>query len=564
MFVDARALPRNAVVRSNICIVGAGPAGIALATELRHCGLQVTLLESGGLNEDMHDRGQPASTSVFDGHRGLHTTRRFGGNANRWLVDAGLGANHLRLVTLSAADFEQRPWVPNSGWPLTLDELNPFYARAQSWFELPQWHYGPGYWEGRDAPRLPLHGSGLRTSMFQFADKDVVLTRNRDLIGASGDITCYYHATATRLKMDEAGARVTAVHVTTQPGHEVVFEADQIVLAQGGLATPQLLLSSHDRQAAGIGNQHDLVGRYFMDHPLIYGGTFTPASRKQIDRMALYDLRRLDGTAGMGHLQLTDATLRGEPCLNLSTILFPRRGMSRRREIGFRASQRVRDALGKRGRLRKRDVLAMLYGLDGVAQQYNDRKRHPIAHLGVGGWSKAGTPSHRLDHFEVLHQAEQPPRHDNRVRLGEECDDLGNRRIEIQWRWHEQDVALVQKTQDILARELERSGVGTFNLSRPFDIKTTSTTHFLGTTRMHDDPRSGVVDRDGRVHGVDNLFITGSAVFPSGGYANPTLTIVALSLRLADRLRQLSTTGARVGTSSSTSPADPSTRATPR
>ncbi|SEM40210.1 Choline dehydrogenase [Pseudoxanthomonas sp. GM95] len=545
MFVDAKALPPDSVIRADICIVGAGPAGIALATELRHCGLRVILLESGGLNEDLADRGQPASTSVFEGHRGLWTTRRFGGNANRWLVDAGLGANHLRLVPLSAADFEARVWMPNSGWPLTLDELNPFYARAQTWFELPQWDYGPAYWEGQDAPRLPLQGSGLRTSMFQFADKDVVLTKNRELIGASGDVNCYYNATATRLQMDEAGVRVTAVHVAPQPGHAAVFEADTIVLAQGGLATPQLLLASNDCHANGIGNTHDLVGRYFMDHPLIFGGTLTPASRKQIDCMALYDLRRLDGTSGMGHLQLTDATLRGEPCVNLSTILFPRRSMSRRREIGFRASQRVRDALQKRGRLRKRDLLATLYGLDGVAQQYNDRKRNPISHLGVGGWSKTGNPSHRLDHFEVLHQAEQPPRYDNRVRLGEERDDLGNRRIEIQWRWHDQDIALVHKTQDIFARELARSGVGTFEIRRPFEVKTTSTTHFLGTTRMHDDPRSGVVDRDGRVHGVDNLFVTGSAVFPSGGYANPTLTIVALSLRLADRIRRQSQRDAR-------------------
>jgi len=545
MFIDAKALPGNAVLRSDICIVGAGPAGVALATELRHCGLRVTLLESGGLNEEHSARGQPASTSVFEGHRGLWTTRRFGGNANRWLVDAGLGANHLRLVTLSAADFEQRAWLANSGWPLTLEDLKPYYARAQSWFELPQRHYGPGYWEGDNAPRLPLHGSGLRTSMFQFADKDVVLKKNRDLIGASGDITCYFNATATRLALDEAGTRITAVHVCPQPGHALVFEADTIVLAQGGLATPQLLLASNDRQREGIGNQHDLVGRYFMDHPLIFGGTFTPASPRLIDRMALYDLRRVDDASAMGHLQLTDATLRGEPCVNLSTILFPRRSMSRRREVGFRASQRVRDALAKRGRLRKRDLMAMLYGIDGVAQQYNDRLRNPISHLGVGGWSKAATPSHRLDHFEVLHQAEQPPRHDNRVRLGEERDDLGNRLVEIQWRWHDQDIALVHRTQDILARELARSGVGTFHIRRPFEVKTSSTTHYLGTTRMHEDPRCGVVDRDGRVHGVDNLFVTGSAVFPSGGYANPTLTIVALSLRLADRLRR----DARVATS---------------
>ena len=137
----------------------------------------------------------------------------------------------------------------------------------------------------------------------------------------------------------------------------------------------------------------------------------------------------------------------------------------------------------------------------------------------------------------MLHQVEQPPRYDNRVRLGQERDDLGNRLIEIQWRWHDQDIALVHRSQDIVARELARSGLGTFHIRRPMEIKTTSTTHFLGTTRMHDDPRSGVVDREGRVHGVENLYVTGSSVFPSGGYANPTLTIVALSLRLAERIR---------------------------
>lgn len=538
MFVDAKALPRGATVRSHVCIVGAGPAGIAVATALRHCGLKVTLLESGGLDEDHTARGQPASTSVFDGHQGIWTTRRFGGNANRWLVDAGTGANHLRLTTLSAVDFEARPWLPDSAWPLSIAELAPFYARAQQWFELPPWHYGPGYWEGADAPRLPLQGSGLRTSMFHFADKEVVLSGQRELIGASRDITCYYNATAARLQLDASSGRVRAVHALAQPGHALVFEADTIVLAQGGLATPQLLLASDDVLADGIGNQHGLVGRYFMDHPLVFGGTFTPSSRKLIDRMALYDLRRVDGTSAMGHLQLTDATLRGEPSVNLSTILFPRRSMSRRREIGFRASQRVREALRRKQLPRKRDLVAAALGVDGVLQQYNDRLRRPISHLGVGGWSRQGEPSHRLDHFEVLHQVEQPPRYDNRVRLGQERDDLGNRLIEIQWRWHDQDIALVHRSQDIVARELARSGLGTFHIRRPMEIKTTSTTHFLGTTRMHDDPRSGVVDREGRVHGVENLYVTGSSVFPSGGYANPTLTIVALSLRLAERIRR--------------------------
>lgn len=538
MFVDTKTLDQQSVVRSGICIVGSGPAGVALATELLNAGISVSIIESGGLENDASDLGQPAKTSVFPDHRGIWTHRQFGGNGNLWHVNAGLGPNHLRLLPMTAADFEARPWVDDSGWPIPYSDFVPYYDRAQSWFDLDARSYTPADWEGAGTGALALEGTGVRTGMFHFACKEVILKTYRAAINASRDVTVYYNATATKLDMDENGKRITAVHATTAPGHEVTFEADMFVLAQGGLSTTQLLLSSTDRHQNGVGNQHDLVGRYFMDHPLLFGGLFTPASRDMIDRMALYDLRRIDGMSAMGHLQLTDEVLRAEQCVNLSGILFPRRSMGARQEAGFQASQRLRAALQKRGKFSIGDIFTAAKGVDGIGRQFYDRLFAPISHLGIGGWSNRDKPSEEFDHFEVLHQVEQPPRRDNRIVLGQELDALGNRRIEIHCTWNDADMDMVRKSQQIMAREIRKSGIGEFKVQDPVEVKTSSTTHFIGATRMHDDPTRGVVDSQCRVHGVDNLMISGSSIFPTGGYANPTLSIVAMSIRVADQLKR--------------------------
>jgi choline dehydrogenase-like flavoprotein len=537
MFVDSKTLDHGAIIRSDICIVGAGPAGVALATELINSGLKVSILESGGLDTEATDLGQPADTSDFPDHRGIWTKRQFGGNGNMWHVNAGTGPNHLRLLRLTAADFEKRDWIDDSGWPISLADLEPYYERTQSWFGMDQRSYAPDDWEANGAPRLDLDGTGVRTGMFHFAFKNMIIERYRAAIGDARNVTVYYNATATKLGTDDSGERIASVTALSAPGRTVTFEATTFVLAQGGLATPQLMLASTDRHENGIGNANDLVGRYFMDHPLLFGGIFIPKSRDLISRMALYDLRRIDGMSAMGHLQLTDETLRTERCANLSGILFPRRSMSKRREAGFQASQRLRAALQKRGKWATADLFTAAGGIDGIARQFYDRLMSPISHLGVGGWSQKGNPGQEFDHFEVLHQAEQTPHRDNRVKLAEERDALGNRRIEIHCKWRDEDVALVHKAQDIMAREISKAGIGEFHVQRPYEMKTSSTTHFIGTTRMHTDPKKGVVDVDGRVHGVPNLMIASSSVFPTGGYANPTLSIVAMAIRLADRLK---------------------------
>jgi choline dehydrogenase-like flavoprotein len=165
----------------------------------------------------------------------------------------------------------------------------------------------------------------------------------------------------------------------------------------------------------------------------------------------------------------------------------------------------------------------------------------PSSHLARGGWSAQGARIRRAYRsLEVTHQAEQAPHHDNRVLLGRTRDAFGMRRVSVDWRWHDEDVAATMRAQEVYASELERAGVGRFAIARQDGgpvVHSSSTGHFMGTTRMSTGARDGVVDARCRVHGAENLLVVSTSVFPTGGFANPTLTLVALALRVADELR---------------------------
>ena len=160
--------------------------------------------------------------------------------------------------------------------------------------------------------------------------------------------------------------------------------------------------------------------------------------------------------------------------------------------------------------------------------------------LGRGGWSTRPRPSATFGAFQVVHQVEQPPRWSNRVVLGQESDGWGRRVLEREWSWHAEDMARTLAAQDLVATELAAAGLGDYHIARPNNeplVLTLNCAHPMGTTRMHADPKQGVVDAMCRVHEVDNLFVAGSSTFTTGSYVNPTLTAVALALRIADTIK---------------------------
>lgn len=546
VLIDARNLDRGDVVRADVCVLGSGPAGISLARELAGQGMRVVVLESGGVEvdtaaqalNDVHTVGDPFLSPLLARHR------QFGGNSNVWAIKIGDGEIGVRYAPLDAIDLEQREGVPHSGWPLTLAELAPYYARAQRVCQLGPHDYSARGWQRPGSEPLPLDPTRVVSSMFQFGPRAAFFARYHEELRSASNVHVYVHATALDLDASHELSRVVRVRAASAPGRTFDVEAKLYVMAMGGMENARLLLASNRQQAAGLGNAHDVVGRYFMDHPLVDAGLFVPTPRARIDQMALYDLRRVDGTAVLGKLALAPELMRREALLNSALLLFPRPSPRQTEAIvAFKAmaESAVRRSLPA-------ELLSMLgktaLGLDYVlrASYLAARHRQSLFHgFGRGGWSELSGNHRRFESFQVFMQTEQAPDENNRLVLAEDRDALGCRKLELRWRWGKLNRDSVVRTQELIAAELARAGVGRFELKRvegePHLCVPSGVAHHMGTTRMHTDPKQGVVDANGRVHQLSNLFVAGSSVFPTGGYANPTLTIVALALRLADHVK---------------------------
>lgn len=545
MILDARALPPRAELAADVCVVGAGPVGLAVVESLAAAGLDVVVLDSGGPEQDQRadDLGE-AGEIRFGTVTRLGHTRRPGGNAHAWQVRTGPTHRGVRLLPLSGVELEAWPGDPASAWPVAAHEVARYAARAQAWFGLPAsgFDLADRLADGEDPADLPGDGT-IRSAAFLFADGGALAARAVPSLAASS-ARCYHHATALEVLTDRDGGAATGVRFATAPGREGTVRARTVVVAAGGLATTQLLLASDRAHPGGLGNAGDQLGRNFMDHLLLDGGRLWPPAPGDVARWAPFDLRVVDGTPVMGHLALTDEAVRDGGLAAMSMLVFPRatahaheRPLSDRQQDAVHAAFAIREALLRRQRPERGAVPRVLRRLDGVATRALAGARHPRSSLGRGGWSVGDTSA--LAYFDVVHQAEQAPHRDNRVTLTGVRDPLGQRRIGVDWRWHDADVAAARRSQEAFAAALARAGLGRLEpagVDGAPVVASSSSHHFMGTTRMSTRPADGVVDPTCAVHGVPNLYVASSRTFPRGGYANVTLTAVALGLRVADHV----------------------------
>ncbi len=554
-------------IEKDICVIGSGPAGISLAREFIDQNLEVALLESGGIADDPDIQMLADGKNVGHAMRPMAVCKRqLGGNSNVWSIKIRPEQNQIgvRYVPYDEIDFEKRDWIPNSGWPFSRSHLLPYYERAQKVCKLGSFAYEPDAWETRDSDRLPIDSKTVETGMFQFGPAKTFYADYRDELEAAQNVDIITYATVVDIRVNDSGKAVTSVKIAAPGGKEAWVHAKVFVLATGGFQNARLLLAANHQQPAGLGNQYDVVGRYYHDHPQAVGGYFIPKSRQLFNQTALYDLRQVEGIPVMGFLRLSRSVLEREGLLNTNAIFFPRPSERQAKAvISFKyllqtmfGSQKwqldPKKTKGLSGLLHRipeaplSNLANAALGFDYVlraAYLAKTQNQSLLPNLGRGGWSDLSDNSQRFKQFEVMHLLEQSPDPDNRIVLSRDRDALGCQKMELHWRWSHDDAARVVRAQHILADELQRAGLGTFHVELdeaglPKIGRPTGSAHLMGTTRMHDNPRYGVVDANCCVHGINNLFVAGSSTFPTGGYANPTLTVVAMALRLGDFIKQ--------------------------
>jgi choline dehydrogenase-like flavoprotein len=505
MQIDARTVPNGQIVEADLGIVGAGPAGLTLARECAGWGLQVALLESGGLRPDAATQALCGGTTLGDPYAGPLVTRhrQAGGTVHIWNTPIG-GKMGAKYVPLDAIDFTERPWLPLSGWPLALTDLDWYYPRAHGVCGLGPYTYEAADWATPGCAPLPLRTSLLTPRVYQFGDGRVFTQTSLAELARARNVQLYLHATAVELQTDPAGEWVTHARVRCLTGAEFRLRARVFVLATGGIENARLLLLSA-RAQGGLGNRHDLVGRCFMEHPRDGSCALLPRDPAVFEWLAFYAMHTTPRGTVMGRWALSEEAMEREHLLNMSVTLLCR-----------------------------------------------PRGTRPFVKRVLRRFGGGALRRLRREPLRLLLNLEQAPDPANRIQLGPTLDALGQPRVQVVWHWREADQRNLVRLHSALAGALEDAGLGLF-VSTPSASPDPNGHHHLGTTRMHRDPRQGVVDEHSRVHGTANLFVAGSSVFPTGGYANPTLTIVALSLRLADHLKGLFT-GGRL---------DPATIATP-
>ena len=518
--VDLRRADRALDIRANLCLIGSGPAGLTIARELRHSGLSILIVESGGLAEEVPSLSEIENVGEWRSIDQQRVRNRiFGGTSHTW---SG------RCAPLDAIDYEARPWLPSSGWPIGPEEMAPYVRRAAGHLRI-----DPGFTaeRPRPLPGPPFDDGVLKDICFQFSEDNVFrdeFTRfgPRFLAASAPNTTVLAHASVTHLTTNADGSRIEAVEVSNPEGKHATVRADAVVLAAGGIENARLLLCSNRVVPNGVGNAHDVVGRFLMDHPRCNLGDFDVRQARAVwDRFGYYRAAVRRGTHlfidGVG---LSEAAQRGERLLNCSAWLDDERAPDDPLEAAKRlVKRRSRDWAG--------DSRAVLSQPGLVARAVQDRLVHRKVTL------------HKMQRLGFLCIVEQVPDPDSRIRLGRRKDVLGLPMPSIDWRIGELERLTAIRLGHAAEAEFKRVGLPPPQLvdwvrrRRPDEAQFLDVAHPIGATRMASDPRQGVVDRDGAVHGTDGLFIAGSSVFPTAGHANPTLMIVALAVRLADHLK---------------------------
>ena len=499
MFSELNDFESGRTLHADICIVGAGPAGISITRELLGDSTRVLLLESGHFEFDGKNQQLYKGTELYgipplpiDESR----LRFFGGTSNHWAGECG---------PFDPLDFQERSWASLSGWPMTRESLDSYYERAHKLLGI-TYDYSPNNWNDEHTPLLSFPHTSIRHKVRQ--QRALRFGKEfRQELRLSDTAHVILGANLVQILTQNDGKTVTALRIKSLQGTDIIVNAGLVVLACSGIENARIMLASQGDSGFPLGNRYDNVGRHYMLHPAFYFGVLLLSRPMNVSPQNPYLGYSPIGDGFFRYgLGLSDELQEKEEILNHLVLL------KRFRPLDDTTL----------------DVTRMLGDLDKSWLQAREGQQTRMAEL------------------EML--AEQLPNRNSRILLDDERDALGTPRVKVDWRWTETEPTMIQRFCELFAREVGSSNLGRVKLLDNLDDeghlkqlyqKRGGGTHHMGTTRMSISPKDGVVDVNCQVHGMSNLFCAGSSVFPTSSWVNPTLTILALSIRLADHLKRL-------------------------
>ena len=507
MHIDARKLENNSLIEGDICVVGAGAAGISMALEWINTPYKVILLEGGGFEYDEQVQELYAGKTTGQRYFPLKSIRLhyFGGTTGHW---AGWCAEFDEI------DFKKRDWIPRSGWPITLDDVKPFYPRAQKYVEVGPDNFTTAHWQEKDATLkpFPFDGNKVWSKMWQFSPPTRFGTKYKDSIVNARNIHLYTYANVVDITAAENVSYIKEVTAKNYAGKQHTVRAKYFILACCSVQNARLLLSANKQAPKGLGNDYDHVGRYFMEHLEIKTGSVWLADPADV-KLYMMDF---GVTKARAELAISEKMQTQFKILNGTSSLSPL-------EIAENQAAFIEVWTDEKDAMQK-----SMKKLDSNAKP---------KHINIPKGFKA---------YQLFTRMEQAPNPNSRITLDTEKDSLGMPRAKLNWVLTPLEKNSLRMINTIIGQEVGRASMGRVKLfdylqnvdDESWPSFTGGGWHHMGTTRMSDDPKQGVVDANCKLHNINNLYVAGASCYVTASAVNPTLTLISLTIRLSDHLKQ--------------------------
>jgi len=522
-FADPRVTPP---ADTDLAIVGAGVMGLAICRHLMaHSQRRILLLEEGDLVDTEASAAVPAEANSGDLPSAVAGSRArgFGGSSRRW------GGQALPFSPLDLAD---RPFLQErGGWPISWEELNRYYPAVDRFLGLSDLPFTCDLWR-REAVTGPFRGGAdLELTLSKYSPHAYLAAVHHGAIARSPQVSCLLNARVAALDLNPQAGSCRGLRIRSRQGRQLTIRAQVVVLCAGGIENARILLSSKAEAGEGRLDPADQVGRYYQDHVGFFAAQLEPLHWRRFRH--LFASFRPGGQKYVPKLQLSPTLQRQEGLLAVIGNL----DVQEHRHSARPCARRIYHSLRRRPGGSSEPGATLLDGLR-LLRAAPESAAMLATHLVE---RRIALP--RTARFFLMANAECEPLPDSRITLGRERDAFDLPRVQVHWRISDLTLVALRRYAQGLKASLEPAGIAAVTISAylldpavNWKERAYSLYHHMGATRMANSAERGVVDGDGRVHGMANLYVAGTSILPSGSASNPSYTALALALRTADRL----------------------------